>query len=99
MYKLGKECVNVTDIVSEMNIAIKYIDNGQYDNADKLLNKIDSQVTHLEDISGNILFWSNFWRYFTVAVLLSIPVLTYFILPRLYITIWYRLRRRWIAKR
>jgi len=99
VYRLGKEGINVTRIVSELDLAVKYIDYGRYSDADKILNNVEAEVTHLEDISGTMIFWSNFQKYSTVAVLLSIPVLTYFILPRVYMMIWFRLRRRWHVKR
>ena len=99
VYRLGREGINVTKVVSELNLAVKYIDSGRYSDADKILDNVEAEVTHLEDVSGSIIFWSNFHKYSTVAVLLSIPVLTYFILPRIYMMIWYRLRRRWIARR
>ncbi|RLG60686.1 hypothetical protein DRN84_04330 [Candidatus Geothermarchaeota archaeon] len=99
MYKLGKEGINVTSIVHELNTVVKYIDDGDPSKALDLLTKISSEVSDLEDRSGDIILWNNIYRYGSVAILLSIPVLAYLIIPRVYIEIWYRLRRRWSIAR
>lgn len=99
VYRLGNSGINVSKIVSELNTTVSYIDQGRYDEASKLLDKVGVEVGRLNSVSSNILFWDRFWRWFTVAVLISIPILTYLFLPRIYMEIWYRLRRRWVVRR
>lgn len=99
VYQLGREGINVTSIVDELNLVIKYLDEGDLDSATTLIQKIDVELSELERNSGDILFWMNFNKYSVAAALISIPIITYFLLPRIYLMTWYRLRRRWIVKR
>lgn len=99
VYRLGREGIDVSDIVNDMNRVVELVNAGRLDEADKLIRDIESRVARLETEAGDILFWENFRKYSVVAILISLPIVAYIFLPRLYLEAWYRLRRRWLVKR
>ncbi len=99
VYRLGREGIDVSDIVNDMNRVVELVNAGRLDEADKLIRDIESRVARLETEAGDILFWENFRKYSVVAILISLPIIAYIFLPRLYLEAWYRLRRRWLVKR
>mgnify|MGYP000406751310 CR=1 FL=1 len=99
VYQLGRDGINVSHVISELNMIVGYIDEGRYDDALRLLDKVSNEVSSLEEVSNEIIFWSNFYKYSTVAILVSIPIMSYLLIPRIYTEIWFRLRRRWIVSK
>ena len=99
VYRLGREGINVTNIVRDLNMVLAYVREGDLDRAGRLLNDIDARVSDLEARSGDIIFWMNVRKYSTAAALISLPILAYIFIPRIYLETWYRLRRRWRVKR
>ena len=99
VYRLGREGIDVSDIVNDMNRVVGLVNAGRLDEADKLIRDIESRVARLEAEAGDILFWANFRKYSAAAILISLPIIAYIFLPRLYLEAWYRLRRRWLVKR
>jgi len=97
VYRLGRDGINVSHVVSELNIIVKYIDESRYDDALRILDKVSNEVSSLEEASEEIIFWSSFYKYSTVAILISIPIISYLLIPRIYTEIWFRLRRRWVV--
>jgi len=99
VYRLGRDGINVTDIVRDLNTVLAYVREGDLDRAGQLLNDIDARVSDLEARSGGIIFWMNVRKYSVAAALISLPILAYIFIPRIYLEAWYRLRRRWRVKR
>ena len=99
VYMLGRDGVNVTNIVRDLNMVLRYVREGNLDRAERLLNDIDARVSDLEARSGDILFWMNARKYSVAALLISLPILAYIFIPRIYLEAWYRLRRRWRVRR
>ncbi len=99
IYLLGKEDIYVKDLIRDLNRVLAYIDEGDLDAASNLLDDIEARVDRLEARSGDILFWMNFRKYSVAAALISLPILAYVFIPRIYLEAWYRLRRRWRVRR
>lgn len=99
---LGRKGINVSSIVNELIIVLELINKGDkrsLERADELLNTIENKIINLERNADNILLVKNLKKYGIAAVMLSIPLLFYLLFPRLYLTIWFRIRRRWIVEK
>ncbi len=90
--------INVTPLVEELNTAVQLAQNGDAGSAEKMIRDVESKVARLE--AGSETHYRVYMAVKTaeVAVLLSAPLLFYFGFPRLYLYIWFRVRRRWIVK-
>lgn len=89
---------NVTRLVDEVNMAVQLAQQGNASMAERILDSVEADVSKLEASVA-----AHYNVYITVkasevAVILSIPVLFYYGFPRLYLYIWFRLRRRWYVK-
>ncbi|ADI31976.1 DUF1616 domain-containing protein [Staphylothermus hellenicus] len=91
--------VNVEDLVHKLDQAVKLINNGDYDRAKTILSGIKNEIASLKSKAETIYLYKTIYKYGLVAILLSLPILAYFLIPRIYLYLWYRLRRGWIVKR
>ncbi len=99
--ELGKEGINVTSLVHELSIALKLINEGTNESlarAESILSHVRSEVESLKAEAPQIILISNFRKYGTAAAIAAIPVALYFLLPRAYLAIWFRVRRRWVVE-
>ena len=99
VYKLGKMGINVRDFVDKLNEAQKLIEEHHYDEAEKLVDEVLEDAKRLEEQAPSIVFWRDFTKAMTVVGLASIPVATYLFLPRIYLDMWYKLKRKWVVKK
>ncbi|MEM2007536.1 MAG: hypothetical protein QW154_07890 [Sulfolobales archaeon] len=90
----GVETGEVEDLLAS---TINSIESGDYDRALKLMSEVEKHLLVLEREAGFIVLTMNLVKYGTAAVLLSIPLLVYLLLPRLYIYLWYETRRNWVV--
>lgn len=98
--ELGLEGVNVTGFVKELNEALKLVnsgDNASMDRAVEILNDLEVRVSRAEASLPSLRVWRAVTTYAQVAVAASIPILAYFLIPRAYVALWFRLRRRWLV--
>lgn len=91
--------VNVDDLVHRLDQAVKLINNGDYDRAKTILSGIKNEIGSLKNKAETIYLYQTIYKYGLVALLLSLPILAYFLTPRIYLYLWYRLRRGWIVKK
>ena len=99
---LGKRGINVSSIVDELGIVLELINNGDdysLKRANELLDSIEKKLLSLERNAGNILLMENLRKYSIVGLIMSIPLLFYLLFPRLYLAIWFRVRRRWVVEK
>ncbi|MEM1651230.1 MAG: hypothetical protein QXH94_05535 [Sulfolobales archaeon] len=90
----GVETGEVEDLLAS---TIESIESGDYDRALKLMSEVERHLLVLEREAGFIVLTKNLVKYGTAALLLSIPLLVYLLLPRLYIYLWYETRRNWVV--
>jgi len=90
--------VNISSVVEKLDNAVKVYEGGDVEKAWSLLNEVHGMVTELENVADETYFWLMFNRIVTVALLVSIPIAVYFLLPRLYLYLWFRVRRRWVVR-
>ncbi len=89
---------NVTQLVNQVNTAVQLAQKGNISTAEKILDNVEANVSRLE--TGAETHYKIYIAVKTaeVATVLSIPVLFYYGFPRLYLYIWFRVRRRWQVK-
>ena len=98
-YRLARRGVDVSDIVHELDGALRLARQGRVEEATRLLEDASTRLERLSEQAGGILLRARLEKYLAVAVLASLPVITYLLFPRLYIQVWYRSRRRWVVER
>lgn len=96
---LSQAGINTTEYVRELRQALQAIDGGDYGRAQEILDRVMPQLQSLEGQRDSYVLMSNARKYATAAAILAIPPLTYYLLPRAYLRIWYRLRRNRIVVR
>ena len=89
---------NVTSLVDEVNRAIQYAESGDMDSASRILDRVEANITSLEPVVEHEYKIHTIEKYGVVAFLLLLPVIVYIGLPRLYLALWFRLRRKWIVE-
>jgi hypothetical protein len=90
--------VNVTDVVRKLDEVVELYERGDIDRARDILNDTEVEVLELEKIADNVYRSIVISKAITVAFLVSIPVAVYYFLPRVYLYIWFKLRRRWLVR-
>ncbi|MCC6017287.1 MAG: hypothetical protein LM582_09660 [Desulfurococcaceae archaeon] len=90
--------VNVTDVVRKLDEVVELYERGDIDRARDILNDIEVEVLELEKIADNVYRSIVISKAITIAFLVSIPVAVYYFLPRVYLYIWFKLRRRWLVR-
>ncbi len=91
--------VNVSSLIHRVNEDIKGLEkdpgNATYI---KDLESIRDEIKALKSDAENIYIINNIIRYSTAVGIGLVPVAVYILLPRIYLYIWYRTRRRWIVQ-
>ena len=95
---LESKDMNVTPLVHTLNKAIQLAEKGEYNKASKLLDTVEANTSKLIPLAEHHYHLVIARKAIAVAGILSIPILFYYGFPRLYLYIWFRLRRRWIVK-
>ncbi len=98
---LSREGVNVSGVVNDLSSALALIDEGSNESlikASQILSNASKEINALRAEAPRIKLMNDLRLYGTVAVLASIPILTYFLLPRAYLIMWFRSRRRWLVR-
>jgi len=94
---LSSRGVEVGPIVHELDQAVKLVQSGRLGDAEELLSRIRRSVDELKGRAEQIYIVENIYRYGLASLILLIPVLTYLLLPRLYLYTWYRSKRKWVV--
>jgi len=95
---LSEKGINVSSLTSELNEAVSMLQDGEVDAALNLLDRVESKVRGLEATADSYYMYSTIARYAWVATVLSTPVLFYLLFPRIYVYIWFKIRKRWIMR-
>jgi hypothetical protein len=99
--ELGKLGIDVSGLVSKLSVALDLISDGSPDSlskAESLINDVRSEVYRLKSEANYYIMYRSLYKYLVVAVLVLIPLAIYYLLPRIYLIIWFRLRRRWVVR-
>lgn len=95
---LRERRVNVEELAARLGEAVKLWESGDRGGAVKILEEVKLEVEGLEEEAW--IMEARFYLSLAVKVLalLSIPPLTYYGLPRVYLRVWYNLRRGWLVR-
>ena len=96
--RIGLSGVNTSFYIDKLNYVVYLIKHRDYINAYKLLKTIDEQVSIVLSELPSIEFYRNVIKYATAGILLAIPILSYYLIPRIYVFLWYRARKQWVIK-
>lgn len=90
--------IDTFGLSKELDRALDLIQKGRYSEANTVLLKVKKELESLKSRASHI-HLINEVRKYTIVVLIGLaPVLTYFLLPRLYLYLWYRYRRKWLVE-
>ncbi|MEM1642754.1 MAG: hypothetical protein QXI85_08215 [Desulfurococcaceae archaeon] len=90
--------LRVDDVVDLLNKAIGEYSRGNTQSAIAYLEEAKQRVVYLKPVAEKVYLEILITRGLTVAILASIPILIYFVLPRVYLYVWFKLHRRWIIR-
>ena len=99
--KAGSEGMDVKDLIRDLNEVIQLIRRGDEESLSRAKSILDNLSTRVEKISRELPRYRlvrDLCTYLRIALLLSIPVAMYFLLPRVYLRLWYRYRKRWLVE-
>jgi len=91
--------VNVSSLIQRVNEDIKGLEKDPGNTTYiKDLESIREEIKALKTDAENIYIINNIIRYSTAVGIGLVPVAVYILLPRIYLYIWYRTRRKWIVQ-
>ncbi len=96
--KLAKEGVNVSHLVEKLAVVNDALQKNELTSINNTLSSLEVEVLLLEERASSIVFMQNLFKILTAVFIASIPVFTYLFLPRAYLYLWYRARRRWYIR-
>ena len=97
--ELYSKGLNVTVILEKLNYAIALYEEGSVEEASVLLREVESFIEDMSITASSVYLVNMVKKVVTIIVLAAIPVIVYFLLPRLYLYVWYKTRRKWIVAR
>lgn len=98
---LGRRGVDVSNIVGGLKKVLELLESGDItslEKASELMDEVERNIFFLERNADNMLLMENLRKYSTAGALLLIPLLFYYLFPRLYLALWFRVRRRWVVE-
>jgi hypothetical protein len=96
--KLYSKGVDVTMVIEKLNNAIALYESGRVDEAYAALSEARSMIMDLSSVADQVYYYNTLVKAVTVAVLAVIPIAIYLLLPRIYLYVWFKTRRKWIVR-
>ena len=99
--ELSRLGVDVDGLVSKLSLALDLIVEDSPESisrAELIIDEVRAEVGRLKSEVNYYVIYRSLHKYLVVAVLALIPVGIYYLLPRVYLIIWFRLRRRWVVR-
>jgi hypothetical protein len=97
--ELSAKGVNVTPVLVKLDEAIAAYERGDVESAERALDKAISILSKLEATADEVYRFIVLSKVLAIAGLASIPILVYTLLPRVYLHLWFKTRRRWLVRR
>jgi len=89
--------VDVENLTKSLNTAIKLYESNR--SSEALLENLSAEIQVLKSRAEEIHFRMMLSRYLGAASVLSLPVVAYLVIPRIYLYVWYRVHRDWLVKK
>lgn len=96
--KLYSKGVDVTMVIEKLDNAIALYESGRVDEAYAALSEARSMIMDLSSVADQVYYYNTLVKAVTVAVLAVIPITIYLLLPRIYLYVWFKTRRKWIVR-
>jgi hypothetical protein len=97
--ELYSKGLNVSDVIEKLNRAIVLYEENRPDEATRLVEEARSLIDDMSRVADRVYYTNMALKAITVTALASIPVLVYFLLPRAYLYLWFKSRRKWLVSR
>lgn len=97
--ELYSKGLNITVVLEKLNRAIALYEEGGVEDADMLLSEVNSLIGDMRALADRVYLVNMVIKVVTILVLAVIPLAVYFLLPRIYLYVWYKTRRKWILSR
>jgi len=97
--ELYSKGLNITVVLEKLNRAIALYEEGGVEDADMLLSEVNSLIGDMRALADRVYLANMVIKVVTILVLAVIPLAVYFLLPRIYLYVWYKTRRKWILSR
>ena len=91
--------LDVSVIIEKLNSAVVLSEEGSVEEARGVLSEVRSLVEDMSTVADSVYFTNTLIKGVTVAVLAAIPVLVYTLLPRVYLYLWFKSRKKWLVLR
>jgi len=96
--RLYSKGVDVAVVIEKLDNAIALYESGRVDEAYVALSEARSMIMDLSSIADRVYYYNTMVKAVTVAVLAVIPIAIYILLPRIYLYVWFKTRRKWIVR-
>jgi ArsR family metal-binding transcriptional regulator len=96
--RLYSKGVDVAVVIEKLDNAIALYESGRVDEAYAALSEARSMIMDLSSIADQVYYYNTMVKAVTVAVLAVIPIAIYILLPRIYLYVWFKTRRKWIVR-
>jgi len=97
--ELHSKGLDVTEILEKLNNAIALYEEGSVEDANRLLREVKSLIENSRIIANSVYLTNIVIKIVTISILIAIPLVVYFLLPRLYLYLWYKSRKKWVVLR
>ncbi len=99
VYVLSERGINVSSAVEELDKGVKALNQGQCNKAETYLQSAEDKINALRENADTVILQKNIIKWATVGILAAIPIVTYLLLPRIYMGLWFRYRRKWKVRK
>lgn len=96
--ELYRKGVDVAGIVKDLNTIIQLASSGNKGEALARLEQVKNKLREVEYVAESIYITKTVSKYVLVGFIASIPIVVYLVLPRVYLYLWYSVRKRWIVR-
>lgn len=96
--RLYSKGVDVAVVIEKLDNAIALYESGRVDEAYAALSEARSMIMDLSSVADQVYYYNTMVKAVTVAVLAVIPIAIYLLLPRIYLYVWFKTRRKWIVR-
>jgi hypothetical protein len=97
--ELYSKGIDISIIIEKLNNAIVSYEEGNVNESSRLLGEARGLIENMSTIAYSVYFSNIVFKAIIVVLLATIPVLVYTLLPRFYLYLWYRSRKKWIVLR
>lgn len=93
--------IDVGPLISKLSTALDLINDGDPQSltkAESLINEVRSELQVIRSRAGYVVLYLSLSKYLIIASLALMPIAIYYVLPRAYLMIWFKVRRGWVVR-